>query len=305
MDLFLSVTADSPNQEQLREYAEALIARRCTNPEWCFVGSSGGAAACRAAFWSMPGQPVPTDLVLIDSDWSERELASARALLAHMHARARELGAADLTHHIDEPTGPPQYQERPDARVHLLASSGYELLRDGLRWLYTATPAGPPAGGDSPLSFRALPDLGEDAFFEAFVATLEGTRDAWLAREIRERGLREAARAGFDDYKEFEHLPEWWELGYTAEDELVGVIMGARNPTSAVIGHVGVLPGQRGRGFAAQLLRRGTDVLVASGADEIRADCDSDNVAMVKAFQRVGYEQIARRRTYRLDFSAA
>jgi hypothetical protein len=31
----------------------------------------------------------------------------------------------------------------------------------------------------------------------------------------------------------------------------------------------------------------------------IRADCDRDNVAMVKAFQRAGYEQIARRRSYR------
>jgi RimJ/RimL family protein N-acetyltransferase len=154
---------------------------------------------------------------------------------------------------------------------------------------------------DGGLVFRPLPEVGEDAFFAAFAATHEGTRDAWLRRQIEKHGLDSAARAEFEDYKEFDHLPEWWELAYTADDELAGVIMPARNPTSAVIGHVGVMPQQRGRGFAAQLVRRGTGVLLASGAEEVRADCDSDNVAMVKAFERAGYAQIARRRTYQVD----
>jgi RimJ/RimL family protein N-acetyltransferase len=39
-------------------------------------------------------------------------------------------------------------------------------------------------------------------------------------------------------------------------------------------------------------------VLVAAGADEIRGDCDTDNVPMVKAFERAGYARIARRRSY-------
>ena len=38
--------------------------------------------------------------------------------------------------------------------------------------------------------------------------------------------------------------------------------------------------------------------LLASGATEIQGDCDRDNAAMVKAFERAGYEQFARRRTY-------
>jgi ribosomal protein S18 acetylase RimI-like enzyme len=96
-----------------------------------------------------------------------------------------------------------------------------------------------------------------------------------------------------------ECLPEWWELAYAEDDALVGVIMSARNPGSAVVAYVGVVPDQRGRGFAAQLVRRGTEQLVVAGADEIRGDCDLDNVAMVKAFQRAGYEQTARRRSFR------
>ena len=54
----------------------------------------------------------------------------------------------------------------------------------------------------------------------------------------------------------------------------------------------------RGRGVAMLLVRRGTERLVEDGATEIRGDCDRDNVGMVKGFERAGYEQFARRRTY-------
>jgi ribosomal protein S18 acetylase RimI-like enzyme len=302
METFLSVGAGSSHDAAIQEYVEQLIARECTRPEWCVAGMNGESAVGRAAFWATPGGPVPTDLVVIETDWSDAELTSGRALLEAMHERARGLGAGQLTHHVDEPAGPPQYQENPDARVHLLEAAGYELVRDGLRWIYSSSsPAAPVVAG--PLVYRALPEVGDDAFLEAFTATHEGTRDAWLRREIEELGLQAATRAEYDAYREMDYAPEWWELAYARDGELAGAIMGARNPTSAVIGHVGVLPAQRGRGFAAELVRRGTEVLLRSGADEIRADCDSDNVPMVKAFQRAGYEQIARRRSFQLELA--
>jgi RimJ/RimL family protein N-acetyltransferase len=72
----------------------------------------------------------------------------------------------------------------------------------------------------------------------------------------------------------------------------------------AVIGYVGVVLEHRGRGLAGQLVRRGTEQLVESGASEIGGDCDRDNVAMVKAFERAGYERVAQRRTYQLAIAA-
>ncbi len=74
--------------------------------------------------------------------------------------------------------------------------------------------------------------------------------------------------------------------------------MAARNPTAAVVAYVGVVPEQRGRGLAPELVRRSTQRLLESGADEIRGDCDRDNIGMVKGFERAGFEQFARRRTY-------
>jgi ribosomal protein S18 acetylase RimI-like enzyme len=297
MDAFLSVSEGSQYQAQLREYADTLLQGRFTKPDWCLVGLEAGKPVARAALWALPGQAIPTDIVLIEADWSDNDLSAGQALMAQVHELAEGLGTRALTHHVDSPPGAPQYQENEGARIRLLVESGYELLRDGLRWRYS----GASAQGASParaLAFRALPEVGEDAFVDALASTYEGTRDSWITRSIEEHGTHGAARADFLDYQGMEHLPEWWELAYTDDGALAGVIMAAMNPSSAVIAFVGVVPEQRGRGLAQRLVRRGTEQLLESGADEIRGDCDLDNVGMVKAFERAGYEQFARRRSY-------
>jgi ribosomal protein S18 acetylase RimI-like enzyme len=303
IEAFLSVSAQSPFQPQLRDYADSLLRQRNTRPDWCVLGLDSEVPVARAALWALSDEARPSDVVLIDADWSEPDLARGQELLSRVHGLATELGAHELHHHVDVPPGAPQFQENDSERSRLLIEAGYELLRDGLRWQYTPSPdRDPPPEFD--LAFRNLREVGEDAFVAALAATLEGTLDSWLTRNIEDHGLLEAARADFRDYQQMDHLPEWWELAYLPDGELAGVIMGARNPSAAVVAYVGVVPRQRGHGFAVQLVRRGTEQLLASGADEIRGDCDRDNTAMVKAFRRAGYEQIARRRTYRRDLGA-
>ena len=297
MDAFLAVSAESLYQERLREYTESLVRQGCTKPDWCVVALDAGVPVARAALWAMPGEAVPTDVVLIAADWSDESLSAGHALLGRVHELARAAGSDVLRHSVDNPPGAPQYQEDAEALTRLLAGSGYKLLRDGLRWRYSASSV-QEAPSKHSLVFRALPEVGEDVFVDAIASTYEGTRDSWLTRNVEELGPRKAARADFVDLQSMEYLPQWWELAYTADGSLAGVIMAARNPGAAVIAYVGVVPEQRGRGLAPQLVRRGTGHLVSSGADEIRGDCDRDNVAMVKAFERAGYEEFARRRTH-------
>jgi ribosomal protein S18 acetylase RimI-like enzyme len=271
-------------------YLDTLLEQRCTRPEWFVVDGDS-----RAVLWSLPGVDVPSHVVLIDTDLSDPQLRAGRALMARVHELASRLGAEELGHTIDSPPVAPQYQEHPEARIGLLEAGGYELLRDGLRWLLASPRA---ESRDGPLTFRTIADVGQDAFVDAIAATFDGTADNELARDIEEHGQREAARRYLEDHESLEHRPEWFELGYSGE-QIAGVIMGARNPTSAVIAYVGVVPEQRGRGLAPALVRRGTERLAAAGATEIRGDCDRDNVAMVKAFERAGYAQFARRRSFR------
>jgi ribosomal protein S18 acetylase RimI-like enzyme len=298
VEAFLRVSAGSPHQSELEEYLHGLLRQRCTRLEWCLIALEAAKPIARAALWAPPGHEMPTDFVLIETDWSADDLGAAPALLAHLHERAAALGADALAHVVDSPPVAPQYQAHEDARIRLLEDAGYELLRDGLRW--RRSPAEPEAAQEaSPLTFRPLPDVGEAAFVEAIAATLVGTADSALLDDIRGQGESGAARQYYDDMQVLTYEPEWWELGFTADGALAGVTMAGRNPTSAVIAYIGVVPEQRGRGFAAQLVERGTMHLARSGADEIRGDCDRDNPAMVKAFERAGYEQFARRRAFR------
>ena len=197
VDAFLSVSAASTFHEQLRAYLESLAQQGCTKPEWCLVGLDAGRPVARGALWALPEHPVPTDIVLIDADWSDPDLAGGRELLNELHQLARTFGADVLSHSVDAPPNAPQYQENEADRVRLLERSGYRLLRDGLRWRYSQT--SPNAVEDASLEFRSLSDVGDDAFVEAIAATYEGTRDSWITRNVNERGRLTAARADFGD----------------------------------------------------------------------------------------------------------
>jgi hypothetical protein len=176
----------------LQEYLESLVRQGCTKADWCVLGLEAGTPVARAGLWALPGQAVPTDVVMIEADWSDEDLSAGRALLARVHELARALGADGLSHSVDSPPGPPQYQENEDARIRLLVSSGYRLLRDGLRWRYSRSSA-QPAEQEHSLTFRALPEVGEEAFVAAIASTYEG--DAGLLDHSRHRGAR-AARGG-------------------------------------------------------------------------------------------------------------
>ena len=298
MEEFLSVSSASPFQEQLREYAESLLEQQITKPDWCLLALEDGEPAARGALWAFSRETVPRDVVLIEGDWGDEALSAGQALLAALHDLARDLGAEELTHSVDSPPAAPQYQEHEEARIQLLEKAGYELLRDGLRWRYSGSAPEEAWQGDS-LTFRTLSEAGEDAFIEAIAATYEGIRDSWITERIKEHGTLGAARADFRDEQGLDYRPEWWEVAYTSDGSLAGVIMAARNPTVAVISYVGIVPELRGRGLAPQLVRRGTRRLLDSGANEIRGDCDRDNIGMIKAFERASYEEFARRRTYK------
>ena len=60
------------------------------------------------------------------------------------------------------------------------------------------------------------------------------------------------------------------------------------------------MPEQRGSRDRGAARATWTEHLAAAGVEEIRGDCDLGNIAMVKAFERAGYERFARRRSYRI-----
>jgi RimJ/RimL family protein N-acetyltransferase len=74
--------------------------------------------------------------------------------------------------------------------------------------------------------------------------------------------------------------------------------MMAHNSRVSVVDYIGVVPEQRGHGYAADLLAHGTSLLAAEGVDRIEADTDKRNVPMARTFERLGYRRFRSRRAY-------
>ncbi|NGN65907.1 GNAT family N-acetyltransferase [Streptomyces sp. A7024] len=278
-------------------YLADLLAKKCTRPEWCLVaeGADGGLDAA-VALWTLPGKDVPMAFVLLEAPWDEPGLATGRALLDEAAALAASLGTEELEHVVDSPAQPPQFQERPDRRVELLLASGFTSVREGRRFRLRDDAELPAV--DERLTWRALPELGREPFLDLLAATLPTSADARMAADVAEHGARGAAEIFLTDMEGLSYEPDWWELGYAPDGTPAAASLPARNPTTAVIGLVGVHPVHRGKGYATAVVARGTRLLQAAGADEIRGDCDAANIPMFRAFERAGYENFADRQEF-------
>jgi GNAT superfamily N-acetyltransferase len=61
-----------------------------------------------------------------------------------------------------------------------------------------------------------------------------------------------------------EYDPAWWELAFTTDDRLAGLVMPTQLPSAATIGYIGVAPEMRGKGYGEVLLVRGMATLLKS-----------------------------------------
>lgn len=274
-------------------YLGGLLDVGCTRPEWCLVAERDGSLAGNVVLWTMPGHTPPTDIVLLEFGDAD----TGHALLTQAADLARSLGASAQGHVLDTPSQAPQFQRDPDTREAVLTANGFTVSRDGLRFLWRAGDQIP--AQDERLRWRSLAQLGEAPFVDLLADTFTDTKDAIFLAEIAEHGLRGAAERNIAEMLELDHEPDWFEIGYDRDDRPVAISMPARNPTAAVIGLVGIATAARGQGYATAVVARGTAILAASGATEIRGDCDATNIAMSKAFQRAGYHTFANRKVFR------
>ena len=141
---------------------------------------------------SLPGAEVPSHVVLIETDWEDPQLRAGRALMARVHELAASLGADELGHTIDAPPVAPQYQEHAEARIGLLEATGYELLRDGLRWLLSSPRA---EAQDGPLTFRTIAAVGQDGGQERHG---DARADPAPAVRRQDEDVRHVAHLAFD-----------------------------------------------------------------------------------------------------------
>jgi ribosomal protein S18 acetylase RimI-like enzyme len=169
----------------------------------------------------------------------------------------------------------------------VLEAAGFGLLqeKEGFVWTDDGTPVHVPAR----LTFRSLRDVGEDAFIAAMAAGCAATLDrndryfyALVGPEGWGREMMGYAGPGDED--------SWW-LAHDVSGALVGYVMLSPFGEEGVgtIAHIGVVPGQRGRGYVHDLLQRTNAGAQERGFSSVLSDVDVRNAPMLAAMERAGH----------------
>jgi RimJ/RimL family protein N-acetyltransferase len=293
LHVFAHFSGDVALDEDLAARLAAWWRRGASGPHWCFVAEEEGRIVGRLVYWAQPPSQSPTDIVFLSLPWDGDYHGSGEALLRRTLALFQDDGLERIAYQIDIPS---RLQPFPEKQGAVLEQLGFSVLRDGDRWEWLA--GAPPPIQSERLVFRTLSDVGEDVFVDAIARVSEGSLDGWIAHDRARLGPERAAREYFSESQKLTYRPAWWQLAYTGAGALAGLVMMAHNSRVPVVDYIGVVPEQRGHGFAADLLAHGTSLLAAEGVDRIEADTDKNNLPMARTFERLGYRRFCSRRAY-------
>jgi RimJ/RimL family protein N-acetyltransferase len=272
--------------------------RGSRRPGWTWLALRDGRPVARAAWWAPPERARPAILDVFDLGGVRLDVGEAL-----LRTCWRAAGADDLEYELFLPPdwrSDQAAREPTERRLEVARRAGLVVLVERLRYQWTPAGGVPPRGDR--LRLRPFAEVGEEAFLDALARTYSGSLDAHTRQEL-DRGVP-AEQIARDDLAMLRQLPgpsEWWRLAEDFDGRLVGVAMPGRNSGGHVIAYLGVVPEQRGQGYAGELLAEATAFLAEQGSRRVRADTDKANTPMAAAFERAGYEQFA----IRIDLVAA
>lgn len=260
-------------------------------PEWTWVAERGGRVVARAALWAGPGGLQP--LLMDWFDFAPGEDEAAVRLLREISPKP------DF-----ELVLPPGWRTDPavraaaEARIGAATAAGWTPLVERFRYEWTAACPLPEHAGR--LRFEPEPD--DEAVLDVLRRVQHGTLDAH-ARQALAAGDGDRPAVELAAREDMEHLlwmasyggREWWRLAYAPDGSPAGLQVPGRIPSGYAVGFIGVVPEQRGNGYAYDLLAECTRQLAAEGAESVAAATDVGNAPMAAAFAKAGYPVVQHR----------
>lgn len=298
LNVFAAFSDNPQTNERFLAYLTQMWNEGYITPELCFVAEQAGEIIGRIAYWKLPSLNNFLEIDFLEVSLSANYLEVGAELLVRSLEMLNLSTDTIIQHTFDVPY--PVSTPSPSnsvARIELLEQFGFSLIRETCRFELQAITA--EVKPSKRLLYRTLDDVGEDSFIDAIERVSSDSLDRIIKQEMEELGTKEYAHEYFKRMKAFKYKSTWWQLAYTSDGALVGLVMPAENDGGAIIGYLGVAPEQRGHRYSTELLTQGTQTLLSDGATRIRSDADVNNIAMVSAFQRTGYNQFAFRKEYR------
>ncbi|MBC9713044.1 GNAT family N-acetyltransferase [Streptomyces sp. TRM66268-LWL] len=251
-------------------------------PEWTYVALRDDRVVARAAWWGAEANEQP--VLLNWFDFADGEQEAGTELLRR--------APFDVEYEL---MLPPDWRERPEtlaagrARIAAAEAAGMKMLVERYHYKWTLECGLPPR--TTRLTFREERD--DAVLFDVLRRVNTGSLDAHAQRAIEEHDLDTAAQEELD----YIHwCPEAWpQLAYDAEGDLVGLHLPARVLSGHAAALIGVVPEQRGHGYAFDLLAESTHFLVDRGVTTIVAATDEGNFPMAAHFAKAGYPVVQKR----------
>ncbi|MEV7511822.1 GNAT family N-acetyltransferase [Streptomyces sp. NPDC091201] len=253
-------------------------------PDWKRVALRDGEVVARGAWWGGPDDSEPVNINWFDVAEGEEEAGAELLRSAPWRVELEINLPAGWRETTDQ-------RAAAEARFAAARAAGYELLVE--RFLYRWTPQRGLPERPGRLRFSTEPD--DTVFFDALRRIHSVTLDAHALRAIEEGGLDQAAQEELDFFHWCPSPREWWQIAHTPEGDLAGIHIPAHNPSGPTIGFIGVVPEQRGRGYAYDLLAECTHLLVEQGAEFVSGATDRGNFPMAAHFAKAGFPVIRER----------
>ncbi|NUJ99821.1 GNAT family N-acetyltransferase [Streptomyces lunaelactis] len=260
------------------------LARATHRPDWKRVALRDGKVVARAAWWGGPDDESPVNINWFD--FADGEEAAGTELL--------RTSPFQVEYELILPAG---WREDPatlaagEARVRAATAGGMRVLVERFQYRWTPECGLPERPGR--LVFG--PEADDAVILDVLRRVHSVTLDAHALRAIAEGGLDRAAQEELDFFHWCPSPREWWQLAHTPEGELAGIHIPAHNPSGPCVGFIGVVPEQRGNGYAYDLLTECTHFLAERGAEFIAGATDQGNFPMAANFAKAGHPVVQER----------
>ncbi|XVV17083.1 GNAT family N-acetyltransferase [Actinoplanes sp. CA-131856] len=249
--------------------------------EWTWLAVDGDEIKGVAVWWGFPTSERP---LALDTLRAAPDLPDPAGLWA---ALIRQV-PPPFEYHIFTLPG---HEKDPDVTLRLAAAemAGLGDVNERLRYQWTS--GDPLPRRSARLTFAPEPD--DEKVAALFAAISENSLDVATREGVARLGALEHAREDVALYRQMRGPRDQWRVAFDQRGRVVGVALPSANDGGPVVGFVGVVPEQRGHGYADDLLAEITHILAEEGATTIRADTDKGNKPMAASFERCGYQVFA------------
>jgi len=291
LDSFAALQGDGA--ETLAARLRKLEAEGLTRPEWWYVMKKDNEPVGRVAYMTdspveldehgglIGDAPLETALVGLWLRWGKDDAIYGPDLLAQTTPQFARFGPP-----VDARINSAVH-DHPEKRRRVLEAVGFGIFQEKVGHLWRDD--GEPIAQSDRLTFRTVSGVGSEAFAAALSRAVTDTLDR------NDRYFRELVGPGNWGEEMLRFLGEGdessWRLAYDTDGRLVGHVMLSRFDEEGVatVAHIGVVPEQRGKRYATDLLLRATADARERGFREILSDVDVDNQPMRDALVRAGH----------------